>query len=74
MKNPAAVTELISVDWYSEQLPLIPKAELDASAVGFHYKSVDGELASMKSLDARTSRERRSPTWYCSSESVRRLL
>ena len=48
--NPAAVTELLSVDWYAKQWPLIPRAELDASAVDFPYQSVDGEWTSRKVL------------------------
>ena len=35
MKNAAAVADLLAVEWYSEQWPLIPKAELEASAVDF---------------------------------------
>ena len=48
MKNPSAVADLVSVDCYSEQWPLIPRAELDASAVDFPYK-VDDERTTKKS-------------------------
>ena len=50
MKNPAAVADLLSVEWYSEQWPLIPKAELEASAVDFPYQSEDGSWTTSKVL------------------------
>ena len=50
MKNPAAVADLLSVDWYSEQWPLIPTAELEASAVDFPYQCEDGSWTTRKVL------------------------
>ena len=50
MKNPAAVADLLSVDWYSEQWPLIPVAELEASAVDFPYQCEDGQWTTTKVL------------------------
>jgi hypothetical protein len=50
MQNPAAVADLLSVDWYSEQWPLIPRAELEASAVDFPYQDGDGSWATRKVL------------------------
>jgi hypothetical protein len=48
MRNPAAVADLLSAEWYSEQWPLIPKAELEASAVVFPYQSGDGSWQTKK--------------------------
>jgi hypothetical protein len=48
MKNPAAVADLLSVDWYSEQWPLIPVAEHEASAVDFPYQCEDGQWTMTK--------------------------
>ena len=50
MQNPAAVADLLSAEWYSEQWPLIPKAELEASAVDFPYQCEDGEWTTKKIL------------------------
>jgi len=51
MKNRAAVAELLSVEWYANQWPLIPRPELDASAVDFPYfDSEYGEWTSKKVL------------------------
>ena len=48
MPNPAAVAELLSVDWYSAQWPLIPVAELEASAVDFPYQCENGQWMTRK--------------------------
>ena len=50
MKNAAAVVDLLAVDWYSEQWPLIPKEELEASAVDFPYQLEDDEWSTKKVL------------------------
>ena len=50
MKNAAAVPDLLAVDWYSEQWPLIPKAELEASAVDSPYHFEDDQWATKKVL------------------------
>ena len=49
IKNPAAVADLLSVDWYSDQWPLIPKEELNASAIDFPYEE-NGERLTKKIL------------------------
>ena len=50
MKNAAAVADLLAIDWYSEQWPLIPKAELETSAVDFPYQLEDDQWATKKVL------------------------
>ena len=50
MKNPSAVADLLSADWYSDQWPLIPKAELLASAVEFPYQAEDESWTTKKCL------------------------
>ena len=50
MPTPALVAELLSVEWYKTQWPLIPAEELDASAVDLPHLSVSGEPASSKVL------------------------
>ena len=42
VQNPADVAQLLAADWYSEQWPLIPEAELYASAVDFPYQCESG--------------------------------
>ena len=44
IKSPAAVADLLSVEWYSEQWPLIPKGELEASAVDFPYQCISVKM------------------------------
>ena len=50
MQNPAAVAELLAADWYSEQWPLIPRAEIHASAVDFPYQCESGAWCNKKIL------------------------
>jgi hypothetical protein len=50
MQKPAAVADLLSVDWYSKQWRLIPTAELEASAVDFPYQGGDGSWTTRKVL------------------------
>ena len=50
MQNPAEVAALLSMDWYSQEWPMIPKAELEASAIDFPYQSEDGQWTTKKVL------------------------
>ena len=50
LKNPEAVANLLAVDWYAEQWPLIPRCELDASAVYFSYEARNGSWVTRKVL------------------------
>ena len=50
MKNPTAVVELLSVGWYAGEWPLIPRTELDASAVDFPHQGEDGSWTTTKVL------------------------
>ena len=50
MPDLAAVASLFSADWYHEQWPLIPKEELDGSAVDFPHEAPDGSRTFTKVL------------------------
>ena len=50
MASPAAVADLVSVEWYKSQWPSIPDEELDASAVDLPHEAVDGTATSTKVL------------------------
>ena len=50
MPSPGLVADLLSVEWYKSQWPLIPPEELDASAVDLPHSSVTGQLTCSKVL------------------------
>ena len=50
MKSPHLVAEKLSAEKYNRKFPLIPRAELDASAVDFPHCGEDGSLTATKIL------------------------